>query len=805
MAETPTPTPVEPQGFAARLSQFPLRILGWAGTSRLRMVLCGALGVLIASCVFACWSYLAHLAVDKREPASLAMALFALDEGRLEDARAIVGQMQNEPRPEMFGGALYVLGALKVAEAQEARSEDRQESTYVVAARYLQRARELGVPALREKHAKFLLGKSLILSGQSREGILLLEQLLEDGGSTDPEIHPLLVVAYLNSPHPDLAAALHHSERTLVEVDLTEQARAAELIRRATIQVDMGKVDEAQQTLALVAGDPEGSQTLLEGRIALARATQLAAASPERSELLDRALRLFQKVESDDKLGGELTRRAMYWMGRCLVAQENPFQAREQFDRLSKLYPDTPEGIAAQLEEAHLERDADRVDRAIAGYRAVLESIGDPEDYVNRLLPLPALRKEVRRAYEQFLDEERFEQAQSLADHLNPVFSPIQCTQLRANTQEVWGESLLRSEEGGSPRGTPLGLRQARYHLRAAGRAYEDLARLRYASRHFPTDLWKASENYFRGQSYSEAARTLEEYMRHEPRRLNGLALLRLGQCRLAANQPRLAADAFLECIEAYPRDAVVFQARLECARAFKHQNRLSDAEALLQTNLTGDTLTPSSYEWRDSLFELGDLLYQSGRYEEAIAALEEAVGRYPESERAILAKYTVARANHAASEEPAANLLVAKTENERQKNRALMTEYLEEALAAYMSVQRTLSLNGHTEASPLHRYLLRNCYMMQGAVLYELRRWEEAAKAFSNVSTLYQNDPFVLEIYVQIANCWRRLDQPIKARGTISQARLALDRMPPSVDFRVATNFTRDQWQYVLDQMVEW
>ena len=297
----------------------------------------------------------------------------------------------------------------------------------------------------------------------------------------------------------------------------------------------------------------------------------------------------------------------------------------------------------------------------------------------------------------------------------------------------------------------------------------------------------------------------IEEYLRHEARRLGAQALLRLGQCRLAANRPDRAVDAFAECFEAYPDDAVVYRARLEWARAERRLDHFARAEMLLEENLSGDALTPDSLDWRDSLFEAGRLLYETGRYQEAIRRLEEAVARYPDADEAIMARYTIARANHAAAETPAKNLQGAKTENERQKNRQQMTDFLQAALDAYLTVQRTITLSGQSETSPLHRRLLRNCYMMQGAVLYELGSYEEAQKAFANVSNLYQNNPFVLESYVQMANCWRSLKQPVKARGTIRLARSALENMPTSADFRTATNFTRQQWQFVLDSMYQW
>ncbi|MCA9259839.1 MAG: tetratricopeptide repeat protein, partial [Planctomycetales bacterium] len=477
----------------------------------------------------------------------------------------------------------------------------------------------------------------------------------------------------------------------------------------------------------------------------------------------------------------------------------------EQFNRLGKLYADSPEGVAAQLDEARLEREAGRYDRALDEYRAVLDYVVDADRYMNELAPLPVLRLRLLEAYRDFLSKRLFSEALSLVDMIAPVYSVAEQLELRAETHRQWADSLVAEADVKGRWRTPTTLRSARYQYRAAGRAFEDLARLRFATREFPDDLWQAAENYYQGQSYTNAARTTEEYLRHEARRLGAQALLRLGQCHLARRSFDDAVLALEECMDAYPDDAVVYRARLECARAEQMRNHFARAEELLRLNLMGDALTPDSVDWRDSKFDIGRLYYETGRYEDAIAHLQEAVARYPQADEAVVARYTVARANHAAADEPAKNLAEAKTENERQKNRTLMNDYLNAALDAYLTVQRTITLSGQGESSPLHRGLLRNCYMMQGAVLYELHRYEEAQKAFANVSNLYQNDPFVLESYVQMANCWRRLNQPIKARGTIRLARSALENMPPNADFRSATNFTRQQWQFVLDSMYQW
>jgi TolA-binding protein len=520
---------------------------------------------------------------------------------------------------------------------------------------------------------------------------------------------------------------------------------------------------------------------------------------------LQQALNALRDSQRLDSLSGEATRRAMYWIGTCYEMQGDQVEAMAEFDRVGKLFGDTAESLVATLAKADLHRKTGNMSLALASYRSVLESVGDPVTYYNPLLSLDELKKRLIGAQTGFIATDEFEAALALLEQYPLLFSQVEVIQMRAKTHEQWGLDLLKQAADQTRRRAGSIAKEGRYHLRAAGRAYESLAHARFATRKFSDDLWLAAEYYYRGQNYTHAARVLEEYLHYEAERRNAAALLRLGQCLLTIDKTEIAIQALEQCIEMYPRDVAVYQARLECVRAYLLLNREPEAEQLLLTNLTGDSLTPESPEWRDSLFALGQLLHDKERYREAILKLEEAVIRYPNAPQALMARYTIARSFHSAAEVPAQNVLEAKTENERQKNRKLRDQNLEGALDNYLLVQRMITLEGHGQNSLLRRSLLRNCYMMQGSVLFQLRRYEESRKAYANVSTLYQNEPFVLESFVHIANCWRRLNQPIKARGTIEQAKLVLQRLPPDTDFRVATNFDRQYWHIMLMEMSKW
>ena len=190
--------------------------------------------------------------------------------------------------------------------------------------------------------------------------------------------------------------------------------------------------------------------------------------------------------------------------------------------------------------------------------------------------------------------------------------------------------------------------------------------------------------------------------------------------------------------------------------------------------------LKPSSPEWRDSLFALGRLLFSQGHNEDAINTLEEAVERYPDDRQTLQARYLIGEAYRRWADEPLERLQQARTASEREKGTQLVHERLTKALENFKEVQRAITLRVRdVQEDPLYGAMLRNCYMLEGTVLFDLERYEDAIKSYSNVSSLYPNEPFVVETFVQIAHCWQRLDRVEKAHGAIQQAQLTLDRLP--------------------------
>jgi tetratricopeptide (TPR) repeat protein len=258
-----------------------------------------------------------------------------------------------------------------------------------------------------------------------------------------------------------------------------------------------------------------------------------------------------------------------------------------------------------------------------------------------------------------------------------------------------------------------------------------------------------------------------------------------------------------------------VYAARIWCAKALQEKGELVEAEELLQENLVGSGLTPASPEWRESLFELGQLLHADGRYKQAIEKLTEAVERekllvggqqFPYERPVVLGLYTIAEAYRLSASEPGQRLLTSTIESDRQETRRQITGALEQA-ANYYAIVRSL-INRRQETAQLAEWdqaILRNSYFSLGSVLFDLGRYNEAIEAYSDAEARYQNDPLVLEIFVQVANCYRRMDRIVEARGALERAKVVLKRLPADGAYLESTNYTREEWTDLLDRLSKW
>ncbi len=778
-------------------------------------------GLLLMAGIGAAWSYMLDLAI-KHERQKLDDALVALDTGDYEEARSIVRHLLNMgavPRSD-HGTPLFVLGAVKTFDAGSDLIPAQRRTQYLVASRYLSEARSYGFPPHREKQGLLLLGKSLVETLQTDQAIEVLTEALAvepvGGGQLNVAIHRLLAEASTLLPKPNHEIALKHLQAVLSDPSLLPDQEVAALLMEAKFLGHLRRYDDALQSLAKVPATaqrkPEVLMThgqILLDRVAAARdrlpLRQDGSLSPELDAHLDQARRLLLEAQELDQHATEVTRRTQWLLGRGAELRGDEREALKHYARTHQQYSDTPEGLAATLAEADILRRAGDNHTALIWYRQVLQGEVDPLTYRSEVLSIEQLRMRILQAVSDFTRNGLFASAVTMLANFTPLFARTQELELRGKILRDWGEHELiqaSDQSRNSPELRSTGLR----HLREGGVAYEQLATLRFATSNYPKDLWNSADCFYLGHSYSSAARLLELYLQHEPETQNSQSLLRLGQANLALGRIDESIAALEECIELYSRDNATYQARIDCAKAHWYRGNTAEAERLMRFNLSGSMLEPQSPEWKDSLFALGLLLFDQGRYEQAISTLEEAVERYPLDRQTLQARYVIGEAYRRWASEPLERLESARTASDRDKNQQLVQQRLTLALQQFKGVQSSITLKVQNVQEDSHYAAMRrNCYMLEGACLFDLGRYQEAIEAYQNVSSLYPNEPFVLETFVQIAHCWQRLDRAENARGAIEQAQLTLRQLPNDADFAATTAFSREEWRMLLRNMSQW
>ena len=517
----------------------------------------------------------------------------------------------------------------------------------------------MAFPKTAQPTGTFLLGKSLIESGQFDEGLQTLDELLAGKlPADDPHRVRSAAPAGRHMPHRcrsrELDKALEPQHGLVHRTRISRTASAPtcccngpNAYRGWNDSTTRGKRCDAIPADGRIAAGIALMRGKIElDEIAAALRTHRAERRGEAAQAIDakiaEAIAHLQKAQELDAEKTAIARQSSYQLGRGLELQGDTDAALKQFARTRQFYGETFEGLAAALAEADLLREKGDIE----GGRARLSSRAGVVRSDPRLSQPRAAARRSARATDGRAEGLRRPPALRRSAHALDRFPAAVLARRTA------GASRRHARAMGQPAGQPVDRRTMPKPTRRARRDCIICARPASPSSSWPScasprsstrpTCGAARRTTFSGHSFTRTIELLNEYLEYEPELRNAEALLRLGQAHLALGQVPQSIAAFEECIEFHPLDGSTYQARIDCAKAYWHQGNTSRAEQLLRDNIAGSTLKPSSREWKDSLFELGMLLHETGQYEEAIGTLEEAVERYPQDPQRLVAQYVI-------------------------------------------------------------------------------------------------------------------------------------------------------------------
>lgn len=744
----------------------------------------------------------------KRIPVdTVARALAAL---QAEDYAEAQRWVERFPPIEASGdpaGQAYVLGVLAARQARYADERLRHQLAQE-AARRLGEAQVRGFPPGHDLPGRLLLAENLILAGEPALARSLLRETLETYPQHDPRVRLLLAQACLRCTPPHHAEALAECDRVLSHPAASAEDRVAALLQRADIQLRQGDEQGALESLApMPANTPRRAEVaVLRARAWLGEARKLKP----KTEALDTAR---QRLQAAIKLLGPVaeglplelpTRQANYLLGLCLAELGRSRESLAQFDRTRMLFPGTGDGVLADLEQGDLLRQAGQDEPAMQAYLRVLQGWGPPGTFVHGWVSPVDVQNRIVAAYEAYLQAQQFDLAIRLAEAMEPLFPAERQRSALAEAFRARARHV-RDQATGFPAQTAATAEQsARKDFRRAAALYAELARMRFATRQYPQDVWEAANCALEGHDYEQAARMFQEYLAQEVRQQQAPAMVGLAEALLALDRLDEAVATLQQCVAMFPRDIAVFRARILAAQALADKGQPAQARRLLEENLEGPSLTPASVEWRDSLFALGRLLYLQAQYEEAAKRLDEAVRRYPDTPQALVARYLLAECSRQAARAEAQRLESERVETVRVARYQKLQALLATAAEQFRQAQEALSRQQDLRAlSPLEKAALRNAVFGLGDVLYAMGRYDEAIRAYRQAIQRYQHSPEALEAYLQTARAFGQLNQPDEARATLEQARSVLSRLKADATLALTTNYTAQQWQELLDELI--
>ena len=720
-------------------------------------------------------------------------ALALLESGELEDAYNVAMGLLNRPdvRGVSRSRAYFVLGSYHCLKAPET-TPAKQSAHYFRTVQYLKRARALGAGESYDGLLDLRSGLGWLRLGRADRAIPFLKAGAKGRSHRAGDAYTWLAQAYQESDPPRFEAALSAIAVVLSRIGPDDARRGTLLLRRAELLCEVGRYQDVQAT---VDGIAAGSEEAAVGHYWLARAMM------GQGRLKDAAKRL-SRLSQMGSLGPQWRCRAAYYEAKCHSLMESYRTALDAFRAVAVSYPGTEEALGADLERAEMLWRLKETNGAIDQYACALGQMDDPLRYSNRYVSLAALRGRLERCWRELFEAQQYDRAMRVADLYKKVALEGDGTLLKARSAGQWARELMR-QSNKLPHDAAQAIRaRARDLYLQAGREFRQLAQTRQSDRAYPDYLWHSAHNLLAAGAFEQVTEVLEQFEQADDRDPRyPQALVDWGTCLQEIGRAGEAVACYDKCLFMFPKNQAAFQARLQRAKCLIRMGRADDAEKALLASLESKELSPNALEWRESLFALGNLYYDTGRYEQAVNRLREAVGRYPDAKQTGLARYLVAESLRRWAEESEKALPKAKSNRARVLLMEQRDQRLTEALAVYRALVREMS--GAEDAGRLDALgeaSLRNSYFAVGDCRYKLGRHQEAIAAYQVAAGRYQDEPDSLGAYMQIHNCYRRLGQSDQARRVVEQARWVLRRIPESAFAERPNVMSRQQWRQWLD-----
>ncbi len=297
------------------------------------------------------------------------------------------------------------------------------------------------------------------------------------------------------------------------------------------------------------------------------------------------------------------------------------------------------------------------------------------------------------------------------------------------------------------------------------------------------TAAWAAADRVHESGDLELIIEAMDRFIQFRPSSPYVARALRYrGQAQQLLNRFDEAVETYREALRRFARTPDAGSSLIPLARCYLAMGKdyADAAEKTLRTILKdSDVFTPSAPEYADALFLIGDLLNRNGAFERAIPALEEAMERYPDDERAVRARFLLGdcyRQSGLALKEDYEKATFA-AERERiaveQKNR------LRKAAELFAQTIADFESSRAGESSAQDEIYLRHARLYQADCHFELGEYEDALAQYERAAWIYKGTTTALAAYIQIVNCHVFQGDGAEAAAAVRRALYLVETMP--------------------------
>jgi tetratricopeptide (TPR) repeat protein len=682
--------------------------------------------------------------------------------------------------PDRLGEAEFLLGSAHLRSAERLKGGQAAEHWHS-ARHYLEEAERHGVPPDDHVRLQYRLGKVGFHTNDDPQRVA--DRLAESAEQADDraEAYTLLTQAYLRLPQPNLQKAFEANDTLRNKVPLLgEDVLAPARLLGGDLLLRLGKPQEARKVLEKV-GEQAPPRILAQARILRGRTYQEEGKWSE-------AATLFQEALADSREPLQEPTPVLYNLGLCYRQLEQTADSiRVWEESLRDGRGDEAAAAALQLAELHLHGATP--EKALQTLTAAVDKVHQPSDWTNTLIDLSKAREPFERACETFRKMGRFDLALDLIPSYQRLAAPGRAQVLHAEVAAEWGrQRQVYARQAKEKDDQQKEERAARELLAKAAAAYAEAAALDATPTEQADHLWLSATAWMDCQDYSRAAEEMQQFLSkgQRPER-QGEGWYLQGEAYRQANKKAAAESAYRECIK-FPTH-FAYRARYQLALAAIDKGDLDEAEAALSLNLKLLRFDSDAEAQKQTLFALGDLLYQRHNYRMVVRYLDEALSRSfpvnpegPATAEATRARYQLADSYRQLAAQQNQNLIIGeKLSNParakfQEEHRGLLEKAAEEfhKLDEYLKkpeAQGHLSLELQVQVP----FIEARCRFDGGF-------YDEALKVYSSLAQRYPNRPEGLDALVGCVHCYAAVGDLKAVRHYLEEIRAALPAMDESI-----------------------